>query len=119
MSALLTLILVLIFLACLGFLYPEGMWSNAIRLINVILAALLAINYFEPLARQLEEVAAELHLLLGFSRDVGGVWGRFRRFPRRDGPALAGESPLPENRRPDRQRRRLPPSLAGCWSPSP
>ena len=55
MSALLTLILVLIFLACLGFLYPEGMWSNAIRLINVILAALLAMNYFEPLARKLEE----------------------------------------------------------------
>ncbi len=55
MSFLLTLILILIFLACLGFLYPEGMWSNAIRLINVILAALLAIDYFEPLARQLEE----------------------------------------------------------------
>ena len=55
MSALLTLILVLIFLACLGFLYPEGMWSNAIRLVNVILAGLLAMNYFEPLARKLDQ----------------------------------------------------------------
>ena len=31
------------------------MWSNALRLINVILAALVAMNYFEPLARKLEE----------------------------------------------------------------
>ena len=41
-------------MACIGFLYPDGMWGNAIRLINVIIAALLAMNFFEPLARLLE-----------------------------------------------------------------
>ena len=35
-------------------LYTEGMWGNAIRLINVVTAALVATNYFEPLAKWIE-----------------------------------------------------------------
>jgi hypothetical protein len=35
-------------------LYAEGMWSNAVRLINVVTAALLAVNFFEPAARWAE-----------------------------------------------------------------
>ena len=46
----LNLVLVLIFFAVLGSLVREGLWSNAIKLFNVILAAMLATNYFEPLA---------------------------------------------------------------------
>ena len=42
MTWLLPLLLLLIFAAAVGFLYPEGMWSNAVRLINVVTAALLA-----------------------------------------------------------------------------
>jgi hypothetical protein len=51
MWILLTVCLLFVFSACIAFLYSEGMWSNAVRLINVIMAALLAMNYFEPVAR--------------------------------------------------------------------
>jgi hypothetical protein len=45
----------LVLFACVAMLYNDGMWSNAIRLVNVITAALLAMNYFEPLANWLEQ----------------------------------------------------------------
>ncbi len=51
----LTSLMLLIFFACVGFLYTEGMWGNAIRFINVTTAALLATNYWEPAADWLEE----------------------------------------------------------------
>ena len=54
MGLLLDLALFVIFFACLGFLYPEGMWGNAVRLVNVLMAALLAVNFWEPLAALLE-----------------------------------------------------------------
>jgi hypothetical protein len=50
----LTIILLGILLGCIGFLYAEGTWSNAIRLMNVLVAALLATAYFEPLADWLD-----------------------------------------------------------------
>ena len=50
----LTLVLIVIFMACVGFLYTEGMWGNALRLINVVTAALLATSFWEPLAGFLE-----------------------------------------------------------------
>jgi uncharacterized membrane protein required for colicin V production len=48
------IILGIILLACVASLYNDGLWSNAIRLINVIFAALLAMNFFEPLADALD-----------------------------------------------------------------
>ncbi len=51
------LVWLLIIAACIGFLYNEGLWSNVIRLINVVTAALLAMNFFEPLARWLAGAA--------------------------------------------------------------
>ena len=56
MSSLLTLLMLVILFAAVATLYTEGMWSNAIRLINVVTAALLATNYFEPLARWLDDM---------------------------------------------------------------
>jgi hypothetical protein len=50
----LTLLLVAIFFACFGFLFTEGMWSNTVRLVNVVTAALLATNSFEWVAQELE-----------------------------------------------------------------
>ncbi len=47
---LLIILMLVIFAACVGTLWAEGMWGNAIRLINVITAALLATSYFEPVA---------------------------------------------------------------------
>ncbi|MBN2578970.1 MAG: CvpA family protein [Pirellulales bacterium] len=49
-----TLLMFVILFACLATLYADGLWSNAIRLINVVTAALLAMNYFEPLAAWLD-----------------------------------------------------------------
>jgi hypothetical protein len=50
----LTIVLVIVFLVCLAMMWNEGMWTNALAVINVTLAAMLATNYFEPLADQLE-----------------------------------------------------------------
>lgn len=55
MSSILPILLILIFLACVATNYGEGMWSNAINLINIVTAGLLAVNFFEPLARWLDE----------------------------------------------------------------
>jgi uncharacterized membrane protein required for colicin V production len=54
MSVVLTLLMIVILAACVGVLYPEGLWSNLIRLVNVVTAALIAMNFWEPLARKLE-----------------------------------------------------------------
>lgn len=50
----LTLLMLVILFACVATLYTEGMWSNAIRLINVVTAALLAVNFWEPVAASLD-----------------------------------------------------------------
>jgi hypothetical protein len=47
----LTLVLVLIFLIAVGLLWFQGLWSNAISLINTTLAAIVALNYFETVAK--------------------------------------------------------------------
>jgi hypothetical protein len=54
MSVILTLLMFVILLASVAMLFAEGMWTNAIRLVNVVTAALLATNFFEPLARLLD-----------------------------------------------------------------
>jgi len=55
MSYLLSVLMLLILVTCVGTLYTEGMWSNALRFINVVIAALLATNYYEPVALLLEK----------------------------------------------------------------
>lgn len=54
MSFLFPLLMLVILAACIGVLYPEGLWSNAVRLVNVVTAGLVAMNFFEPLARLIE-----------------------------------------------------------------
>jgi hypothetical protein len=56
MTFILPLLLFVIFFACVAMCYAEGMWSNAIRLINVVTAGLLAVNFYEPLARWLDSM---------------------------------------------------------------
>ncbi len=76
MSSLLTILLVVIFLACVGVLYPEGMWSNAIRLINVVTAALLATNFWEPAAKWLDDWNSSYTYFWDFI----AIWGLFAFF---------------------------------------
>ena len=54
MSFLFPVLLFLIFIACVAFIFGEGMWGAALRLVNVVTAALLATNFWEPVARLLE-----------------------------------------------------------------
>lgn len=53
----LSIVLIVIFVACFASLMNSGMWSNTITLINVITSGLLAMNYFEPLAEFLDKQA--------------------------------------------------------------
>jgi len=50
----LNVLLALILIGCFASLFANGLWSNTLSLINVVTAALLATNYFEPLAGFLE-----------------------------------------------------------------
>jgi len=72
-AVVLPLLMLAILAACAGTLYPEGLWSNAVRLVNVIFAALLAVNFWEPLARFAEEQAPTFT----FFWDFLCLWGLF------------------------------------------
>jgi hypothetical protein len=50
---LLTLLALAILLATVGLLFNQGLWSVLLALINVIVAGLVAMNVFEPLAGML------------------------------------------------------------------
>jgi hypothetical protein len=73
MASLFPVLLLVIFLGCLGMLLAEGMWSNAIRLVNTVLAALLATNFWEPLAKWLDEQGSSYT----YYWDFLALWGLF------------------------------------------
>lgn len=54
MGLLFNALLILVVLGVFASLMSESLWSNALTLINVVTAALLATNFFEPLADWLE-----------------------------------------------------------------
>jgi hypothetical protein len=64
----------LILFASVAMLYSDGLWSNAVRLINVITAGLLAMNFFEPLADWLEQSVSPSYT---FFWDFISLWGLF------------------------------------------
>jgi hypothetical protein len=68
-----TLLMFAILFACAAMLYNDGMWSNAIRLINAITAGLLAMNFFEPAADWLEQQAPAYSYFCDFI----ALWGLF------------------------------------------
>ena len=43
-------LLLLIWIICIAMLWNEGMWTNSINLINILLSSLVAMNYWEPVA---------------------------------------------------------------------
>ena len=49
-----TMVLLLIFVACTALLWFQGFWNSVVTVINLYLAALLATNFFEPLADWLD-----------------------------------------------------------------
>ncbi len=66
MGFLFDLLMLMIAVAVVAFLYGEGIWSNTIMLINTVLAGLLAMNLFEPLAGWLEEMVPAMQLAWDF-----------------------------------------------------
>lgn len=53
---LLNVVLFVILAAAVALLFREGLWSNAVGLVNVVTAGLAATNYFEPVSRYLGDV---------------------------------------------------------------
>ena len=76
MTYILTLLMLLIIFACIATLYTEGLWSNIIRLVNVVTAALLATNFFEPAADWLDEWQPSYTYVWDFLV----LWGLFSLF---------------------------------------
>lgn len=62
----LTIILLSILFICVAMLWNEGMWSNALSVMNVTLAGLVATNSWEMLADNLNEKAPSFTYLLDF-----------------------------------------------------
>lgn len=52
-----SLILLIVFVACVAMLGREGLWSNTLTLINVLTSALLAMSLWEPLADYMDREA--------------------------------------------------------------
>jgi len=73
MSYVLPITQLAVFFACVACLYTEGLWGNAIRLINVITSALLATALWEPVATWAEGQAPSYTYLLDFL----SLWGLF------------------------------------------
>jgi hypothetical protein len=69
----LNLILFLIFVFCVAALWFQGLWSNAITLINMLLAMMIAFNYFEPLSAMLDGMERSYTYLWDFL----ALWGLF------------------------------------------
>ena len=70
---------VIILAVCVGFLCRDGLWSNAIRLVNVVFAGLLAMNFYEWLATWLTNYGAEFHTYVAFW-DFLALWTCFIAF---------------------------------------
>ena len=68
-----TLILLVLFFGCIAAWAKAGLWSNLITLFNIITAALLACNYWEPLSNWLDKQDASYTYLVDFI----SLWGIF------------------------------------------
>jgi hypothetical protein len=74
-----SLVYVIIIFAVFAMLWLESFWSNAITLMNVILAALLAMSFFEPVAAWIETLGAWA-LTYTYFWDYLSLWGLFAIF---------------------------------------
>lgn len=72
----LTLMLLLLFALTAGVAWMHGLWGTAITLINMILAMLLATNFFEPTAALLDSFMPGGTYFF----DVAALWGLFAIF---------------------------------------
>ena len=73
------LLCLLILGTSVGFLYRDGLWSNAVGLVNVIFAGLLAMNFYEWLAQWMTNYNETLHSYVAFL-DFLALWTCFVLF---------------------------------------
>jgi uncharacterized membrane protein required for colicin V production len=73
MTFVFSLLLLLILAACIGLLYREGMWDNAIRLVNVVVAAVVATACFQIPAARLKSLFPSYVYLV----DYLAIWSMF------------------------------------------
>jgi hypothetical protein len=77
MSILLPLALLLVAVSLLAFLGTAGLWSNLITLVNVVVAGLLAMNFFEPLAGWIAGMLGGMFASGPYYADLTAIWGLF------------------------------------------
>jgi len=76
MAILFPVVLVVVLLLVVALLLPSGLWSNAINLINVVTAALLATNFWEPVSSWVTSKAPSMMFLT----DIFVLWILFGAF---------------------------------------
>jgi hypothetical protein len=69
----LNLVLIIIFLIVAAAMWFQGLWNSIVTLINLLLAMMLAFNYFEPLAGLIEQQDRSYTYLVDFL----ALWGLF------------------------------------------
>jgi hypothetical protein len=58
---------------CVGFLFGDGLWSNALQLVNVVFAGLLTMNFYEWVANWLTKFSDDFHAYVSFF-DFLAMW---------------------------------------------
>lgn len=71
-----TLLLLAVFLVCVGAIWYEGLWSGIIAMFNLLLAGMMAINLFEPMAAFADQYAGTYTYFL----DYVSIWLLFLIF---------------------------------------
>jgi len=61
-----SIVLILVFVSVFASIMNQGLWSNFINLVNVIVAGLVAMNYFEPVAGFLDKQQASATYIYDF-----------------------------------------------------
>ena len=69
----LDILLFVVLFVVLAMMWPEGFWSNALTLVNVVFSAILACNFFEPLAVYFDKQMPSLT----YAWDFIALWGVF------------------------------------------
>jgi hypothetical protein len=67
------LLMFIVLLVVVGLLQMDGLWGNILNLFNVILAGVVAVNFFEPLAQALDKAVPRGTFLWDFPV----LWGLF------------------------------------------
>jgi len=73
------ILLLFVMAACVGFLFREGIWANAVRLVNVIFSGLLAMNFYEPVAKLAADYSEDIRTFAPFL-DFLSFWTCFIAF---------------------------------------